>query len=58
MLIPIRNEAEPERVPLRSYLECGVVARVVKGQDERPSDALDNPRHHFRKAVQCNLGNL
>jgi endonuclease III len=41
MLIPIRNEAEPERVPLRSYLECGVVAltRLQKGGEEKNYNA-------------------
>jgi hypothetical protein len=48
MFIPIRNEAEQKRVPLRSHLECLVAAIPVKGQDERPADALDSARRHLQ----------
>ena len=39
------NEAEQERVQLRSQLKCVAVESTVKGQDERPSDALDSTLH-------------
>jgi hypothetical protein len=53
MFFQIRNEAEPERVPLHPHLECPVAAIPVKGQDERPPDALDRTRRHARRcAVQ------
>jgi hypothetical protein len=47
------TEAEPKRVPLRSCIESAVAASAVKGQDERPPDALDSARRHSRRcAVQ------
>ena len=48
MFLLIRNEAEPKRVLLRSHLQCLVAAIPVKGQDERPPDALDSARRHLR----------
>ncbi len=47
MFFPIRNEAEPERVPLRSYLHGPVVPSSVKDRDERLPDALDKARRHL-----------
>jgi hypothetical protein len=43
----------PKRVPLCSCIECAVAPIPVKGQDERPPDALDIARRHSQRcAVQ------
>jgi hypothetical protein len=43
--LQIRNEAELKYVPLRSPIECRKVLNTVKGQNERPADALDTVQH-------------
>jgi hypothetical protein len=48
MFFLIWNEAEQRTIPLRSRLECRVATIPVKGQDERPADALDSARRHFK----------
>jgi hypothetical protein len=40
------NEAEQKTFCFVPHPKCGVVSISVKGQDERPSDALDRDRHH------------
>jgi hypothetical protein len=49
----LRNEAQLNRVSLRSELDCEVTWGAVKGQDERPfGDALDSSPSHHRRFMQ------